>query len=496
MNKEYYEELKKEIEKFDSKSILLDPNKKRDELQKLINSNFSAYADKNISAVIAFYEYTFDKPEYGWLNEHYTKILSGYFSKASIERKFDSIMDNDNRLLLDSIIMICNDSVIKDLISVAYEKSKTSENYKTSYDLLKNKLSKFGIDAGNFLDIELSTDLKDNQNVSTSGLNVIEKVNDGSVDSIPVYEPFKSNDSGDTLLKAHEERVNAATNKINDMVKERGVDPVENPLDKSIDLNMFSSSNSAEEKNIRHEQINERRNDALKHADEIVDQAASTLDVNKKNVYKALDKQGIRPIKLREGDIVISPEMVKQVAANGMVDTMPMTRYVKFVKRLFATISFKMSDIEVSEVDNRKKIFINPGSKEQKIAKAESNLLKIQRMSQSVKRFFVDTKDNAKKTFEKVALKVSGELRNIADRITPEYDNPYDVSGKAELDYFSLSNAHPEIYVDPVELPSKKETSILELAEGLRNGDVKAISGSRVGEIPYPLLEETNNKKM
>lgn len=506
MNKEYYEELKKEIEKFDSENISLNIIEKKNKLQKLINSKFSAYADKNISAVIAFYEYTYNKPEYNWLNEHYTKILSGYFPKTSIEKKFDSIMYDNNGLLIDVIITLCNDSVINDLISVAYEKSKQNDNYKASYKLLKDKCASIGMDVSKFLDVELSTDAKNNFAPSDLGNELINKVVNGNIESIPVNEPFKTKAPDDSLLNNHNERVNAATDKINELVKERGIDPnkkVEKPLDSTINLDNFSSNSVSDEQRAqRHTQINEKRNSILKENDKIVENAAFDLNVSKKAVYKTLEKYGLNPLYIKEGDIVISPDMVRQVAANGMINTLPQTRYVKFVDRLISYISFKLPDITVGDIDNRKKIMIKPGSKAQKIAKVEKRLLEVQRFSQNVKKHFVDTKHDAKTKIKDIMANIksniSVKLRKVADKMVPEYDNPYDVTGRVELDYQDKKQKPlPEIYVDPiVSDPDKDNMSILEIAEGLRKGEVHALNGKFAGEIPNPMLPESVNKKM
>lgn len=502
MNKEYYEKLKEDIKKFDVENNTLNITEKKNKLQKLINSKFTAYPEKNISAVIAFYEYTYNKPEYNWLNEHYTKILSGYFPKTSIEKKFDSIMYDNNGLLMDVIITLCNDSVINDLISVAYEKSKQNDNYKASYNLLKDKCASIGMDVSKFLDVELSMDTKNNFTPSDLGNELINKMVNGNIESIPVNEPFENKMQDDSLLNNHNERVNAATDKINDLVKERGIDPnkkVERPLDNTINLDNFSSSSVSDEQRAqRYTQINEKRNSVLKETDKIVENAAFDLNVSKKAVYKTLEKYGINPLYIKEGDIVISPDMVRQVAANGMIDTLPQTRYVKFVDKLISYISFKLPDITVGDIDNRKKIMIKPGSKAQKIAKAEKRLLKVQRFSQNIKKHFVDTKYDAKAKIKDIMANISNKLHEVADKIAPEYDNPYDVTGRVELDYQDKKQKPlPEIYVDPiVSDPDKDNMSILEIAEGLRKGEVHALNGKFAGEIPNPMLPESVNKKM
>lgn len=500
MNKEYYEELKKKIEGFDLKNNSSDINKRRNNLQKFINSNFSAYPDKNISAVIAFYEYTYNKEEYSWLNEHYTKILSGYFPKDKIESQFDTIVKDNDGLLLNAIISLGNDNVINDLISVSYEKASQNKDYIAIYESIKNKCINVGIDSNKFIDIELKDVAKDDKGISDLGKEVIQSF---AIDmpSANLFEPQKD----DSLLKNHEERVAAANQKIDELVSERGLDPSVKPLNKSINLDNFSSSNvSGVEREKRYQEINENRKLAEEKADKIVEQAANELNIDKKDIYKTLDNQGVNPLNLKPGDIVISSDMLRQVSNNNSVEQMNQSRYQRFINKLFSKISFKDSDIkvEVSEIDRSKKVVIAPGNKAQKIAKAENDLIKIQRFSQNVKKYFVDTKNNAKEAIKTTILNlndkrqaltdsikenVSNKLYDIADKISGVQENPYDVSNKAEMG---------NIFFDKNPFKNESDIQFQDDLKGLKDNKVIALSGSLAGQIPHPLLAEASHKSM
>lgn len=499
MNKEYYEELKKKIEEFDQKNNSSDINVRRQELQKFINKNFSAYPDKNISAVIAFYEYTNKNEDYKWLNEHYTKIISNYFPKDKIESELDTISKENNGLLLDSLIKIANDEVINNLVSISYEKSKQDVSYKSIYETIKNKcieLEKKKIEyfSSFELDKELSEDLKENKKTSDLGKNIL----NAYTINMPESKPFEPQELDDSILKNHEERVAKAIENI-------GLDPSIKPLDKSINLDDFSSHNvSQEEREKRYQEINENRKLAEEKADKIVEQAANELNIDKKDIYKTLDKQGVNPLNLKPGDIVISSDMLRQVSNNNSVEQMNQSRYQRFINKLFSKISFKNSDIklEVSEIDRSKKVVIAPGSKAQKIAKAENDLIKIQRVSQNVKKYFVDTKNNAKEAIKTTILNlndkrqaltdsikenVSNKLYDIADKISGVQENPYDVSNKAEMG---------NIFFDKNPFKNESDIQFQNDLEGLKDNKVIALSGSLAGQIPHPLLAEASHKSM
>ena len=500
MNKEYYDELKNEIEEFDKKNISNDINERRKKLQKFINSRFSAYPDKNISAVIAFYEYTYNKEEYNWLNEHYTKILSGYFPKDKIENKFDSIVKDNEGLLLNAIISLGNDNVIKDLISVSYEKASQNKDYISIYESIKNKCINVGIDSNKFLDIELKDVAKDDKEISDLGKKVIQSF---AID-MPSANLFERQEDN-SLMEEHEKRVAAANQKIDKLVSERGLDPSVKPLNKSINLDNFSSSNVSEvEREKRYQEIKENRRLAEEKADKIVEQAANELNVDKKDIYKTLNKQGINPLNLKPGDIVITSNMLRQVSNNNAVEQMNQGRYQRFINKLFSKILFKDSDIkvEVSEIDRSKKVVIAPGNKSQKIAKAENDLIKIQRVSQNVKKYFVDTKNNAKEAIKTTILNlndkrqaltdsikenVSNKLYDIADKISGVQENPYDVSNKAEMG---------NIFFNKNPFKNENDIQFQNYLKGLKDNKVIALSGNLVNQIPHPLLAEASHKSM
>lgn len=500
MNKQYYDELKKKIEEFDQKNNSSDINERRNNLQKFINASFSAYPDKNISAVIAFYEYTYNKEEYSWLNEHYTKILSGYFPKDKIESQFDTIVKDNDGLLLNAIISLGNDNVINDLISVSYEKASQNKDYIAIYESIKNKCINVGIDSNKFLNFDLKDSAKHDKDISDLGKEVIQSF---TIDmpSANLFEPQKD----ESLLKNHEERVAMANEKIDELVRERGIDPSVKPLNKSINLDNFSSSNVSEvEREKRYQEINENRKLAEEKADKIVEQAANELNIDKKDIYKTLDKQGVNPLNLKPGDIVISSDMLRQVSNNNAVEQMNQSRYQRFINKLFSKISFKDSDIkvEVSEIDRSKKVVIAPGNKAQKIAKAENDLIKIQRVSQNVKKYFVDTKNNAKEAIKTTILNlndkrqaltdsikenVSNKLYDIADKISGVQENPYDVSNKAEIG---------NIFFDKNPFKNVNDIQFQNDLNELKNKKVIALSGSLVDAIAHPLLAEASHKSM
>lgn len=356
------------------------------------------------------------------------------------------------------------------------------------YESIKNKCIELGKKKEEYfsrfkLDKELSGNFKKEEVVSDLG----EKILDSYVIDMPKANTIEIPKTDDSLLKNHEKRVAAANQKIDELVSERGLDPSVKPLNKSINLDNFSSDNVSEvEKEKRYQEINENRKLAEERSDKIVEQAANELNVDKKDIYKTLDRQGISSLNLKPGDIVISSDMIRQVSNNNSVEQMNQSRYQKFISKLFSKISFKNSDIklEVSEIDRSKKVVIAPGNKAQKIAKAENDLIKIQRTSQNVKKYFVDTKNNVREAIKTTILNLNDKRQALTDSIKENVSNKlYDIADK-------ISGVQENIYKDDDNI------QIRETLSKLKNNKVIALSGSLVNEIPHPLLAEASHKSM
>ena len=160
MNTEYYNELKDKIEKWNYKNVGVTSAERKISLTNLMNSNFTAYADKNVAAIIAFYEYTKDRDEFDYLNEHYTRILSSYFSRESIDKDFDYLISPEGEKTLKALVSLGNDDVRENLITIAYRKALNNQTYKPFYDSLCQLYKQNNIKIGNILDLELSKDDK------------------------------------------------------------------------------------------------------------------------------------------------------------------------------------------------------------------------------------------------------------------------------------------------------------------------------------------------
>lgn len=488
MNTEYYNELKDKIEKWNYKNVGVTSAERKISLTNLMNSNFTAYADKNVAAIIAFYEYTKDRDEFDYLNEHYTRILSSYFSRESIDKDFDYLISPEGEKTLKALVSLGNDDVRENLITIAYRKALNNQTYKPFYDSLCQLYKQNNIKIGNILDLELSKDDKIYSKKTEDLLKSLESFNN------PVeVQKFEAQKPDNHILESFEARVEEAKKNINDVIAKDGAEPIsfDKPLDKSVNLNSFSSDDvNSEEREKRYDEMYELRKQAKENVDNIVHNNAKELNVSDEAVSNVIKKSGFTPSKIDTDTIVISELMESKIASRESIAELTKTQYGKFITKLFDKLQFKaaMKEFTVSELDKKKKIIVKPGTQFQRIAKAEKRLLSVQRLSQSIKKMFVDTKNNVtmiiKHIFDKQnkntdAIEETNE-NSISDVETSSKGFDLDINSSENKEKLREATDLNKYKTDIPKLKTLSKSEVIELLSSMQNKNVIGDSGALV----------------
>lgn len=550
MNKDFLEEL----EKAEKDNETLSPVKRLNVIADILRQKLSESKSEqtNIMLIMTFYNHVnrnYDKHYSDQYKNAYSTNVCKFYTKDKINESIEKIVDD--KLLMETIIDLGTETLIKNLIMSVYEKSKENDKYLSSYEFIKNKCQNMGILSKTFFDIELDMD-KSTEIHSDAGKALLNAIKDAN--AFEINESIKPNLPEDSLLKDHSARVDDAMKKINDMVSERKVEsPVSEPIvqqnsvetkESNFDTKMFDefkvTSNidynnqkealAAEELNL---QLKKRKLEQAenKRIQGVFGDKAKDLGVTTDELRKIAEKQGISTNEIDK--ISFSPAMSNDIAANEMVVSLPKSRFNNFIQNLFNRNKLKHTDMYVEEINNEKILKIdNDKVSFDRIASCEKAVLnmmvKATERKAKCKKFFIDTKNNVKKTIKNVmnSIKKSYEkmkgtvsdsmeairnkiedtnynirenisdgLINIADKISPyEYYNPYDVTGRVEL---SGNDSEPvqvneEKPNENNEFFSENGMDIDSILELLKKKKVQGLSGTPVGEVSSISIEEDN----
>lgn len=574
MNKDFLEELEKAEKDNETLSSVKRLNVIADILRKKVSESKSEQT--NIMLITTFYNYVnknYDKFYSDQYKNAFSTNVCKFYTKDKINEDIEKIVED--KPLMETIIDLGTETLIKNLVMSVYEKSKENDKYLSSYEFIKNKCQSMGILSKTFFDIELDMD-KSTEIHSDAGkalLNIIEDAN-----NFEINKPIKSNLPEDSLLKDHSARVNDAMKKINDMSSERKAESTTSEpatteqnsaesFESNFDTKMFDelkvTSNedynnqkealAAEELNL---QLKKRKLEQAenKRIQGVFGDKAKDLGVTTDELRKVAEKQGIDTKEIDK--ISFSPTMSNDIAANEMVVSLPNSRFNNFIQNLFNKNKLKHTDMYVEEINNERVLKIdNDKVSFDRIASCEkivlNMMMKATERKAKCKKFFIDTKNNVKKTiknvmnsikknYEKVkdaasdrmeVLKdriedmnynirdnISNGLTNIADKISPEYYNPYDVTGRVELSNSDSEtvqvneeelneiigkiddrrSSEEEKEIDDIlkethennEFFSEKGMDVESMLELLKKKKVQGLSGTPVGEVPS--IEETD----
>lgn len=574
MNKDFLEELEKAEKDNENLSSVKRLNVIADILRKKVSESKSEQT--NIMLITTFYNYVnknYDKFYSDQYKNAFSTNVCKFYTKDKINEDIEKIVED--KPLMETIIDLGTETLIKNLVMSVYEKSKENDKYLSSYEFIKNKCQSMGILSKTFFDIELDMD-KSTEIHSDAGkalLNIIEDAN-----NFEINKPIKSNLPEDSLLKDHSARVNDAMKKINDMSSERKAESTTSEpatteqnsaesFESNFDTKMFDelkvTSNedynnqkealAAEELNL---QLKKRKLEQAenKRIQGVFGDKAKDLGVTTDGLRKVAEKQGIDTKEIDK--ISFSPTMSNDIAANEMVVSLPNSRFNNFIQNLFNKNKLKHTDMYVEEINNERVLKIdNDKVSFDRIASCEkivlNMMMKATERKAKCKKFFIDTKNNVKKTiknvmnsikknYEKVkdaasdrmeVLKdriedmnynirdnISNGLTNIADKISPEYYNPYDVTGRVELSNSDSEtvqvneeelneiigkiddrrSSEEEKEIDDIlkethennEFFSEKGMDVESMLELLKKKKVQGLSGTPVGEVPS--IEETD----
>lgn len=564
MDKLLYDELMKEDNEEKNKG--LQPNQRLNKLADILKKRLDSKdinRTQKINDMVIFYDYTLENYGEFYANQYkdksFQKAVCDFYTKENIDENLDKIISD--KKFLKAFISLSDDTLINNLIMVAYEKSDSD-----ALDSIKEVCEVMNISPKAFDDIrnlqikkEIDEDInKDIQNdvvnsvAANNLLNVIadtEKVIDAGSYDVSL--------DGDKLSSDHERRVNEAMEKINQMVLERGIDDTKEPVinipdkrEPEVSTNYLNNNDnifnnptpisSADYENqrkaydeqilnlkLRQRELDRKENERVNG---VFENAANEIGMEGSLLRSQAEKSGIDTSKIDK--ISISEDM-SQMVANGVSVTLPKTRFNTFIENLFMKQKLKSIEMSVEEIDNQKVLKTSSTMRFDKIASCENAVIKsIEKACErkaKCKKLFIDTKNNVLKAIKELAIKsmekvedvkdrvsdinydvrqnISNRLMDVADRISPEYYNPYDVTGRVELNNDEpivkpVRKSEEDKEVDDIleEIQKRKEyfdkngmseESMLEL---LKNNNVTGVSGTPITKLPA--LNEENQMKM
>lgn len=564
MDKLLYDELMKEDNEEKNKG--LQPNQRLNKLADILKKRLDSKdinRTQKINDMVIFYDYILENYGEFYANQYkdksFQKAVCDFYTKENIDENLDKIISD--KKFLKAFISLSDDTLINNLIMVAYEKSDSD-----ALDSIKEVCEVMNISPKAFDDIrnlqikkEIDEDInKDIQNdvvnsvAANNLLNVIadtEKVIDAGSYDVSL--------DGDKLSSDHERRVNEAMEKINQMVLERGIDDTKEPVinipdkrEPEVSTNYLNNNDnifnnptpisSADYENqrkaydeqilnlkLRQRELDRKENERVNG---VFENAANEIGMEGSLLRSQAEKSGIDTSKIDK--ISISEDM-SQMVANGVSVTLPKTRFNTFIENLFMKQKLKSIEMSVEEIDNQKVLKTSSTMRFDKIASCENAVIKsIEKACErkaKCKKLFIDTKNNVLKAIKELAIKsiekvedvkdrvsdinydvrqnISNRLMDVADRISPEYYNPYDVTGRVELNNDEpivkpVRKSEEDKEVDDIleEIQKRKEyfdkngmseESMLEL---LKNNNVTGVSGTPITKLPA--LNEENQMKM
>lgn len=564
MDKLLYDELMKEDNEEKNKG--LQPNQRLNKLADILKKRLDSKdinRTQKINDMVIFYDYTLENYGEFYANQYkdksFQKAVCDFYTKENIDENLDKIISD--KKFLKAFISLSDDTLINNLIMVAYEKSDSD-----ALDSIKEVCEVMNISPKAFDDIrnlqikkEIDEDInKDIQNdvvnsvAANNLLNVIadtEKVIDAGSYDVSL--------DGDKLSSDHERRVNEAMEKINQMVLERGIDDTKEPVinipdkrEPEVSTNYLNNNDNifnnptpisrADYENqrkaydeqilnlkLRQRELDRKENERVNG---VFENAAAEIGMEGSLLRSQAEKSGIDTSKIDK--ISISEDM-SQMVANGVSVTLPKTRFNTFIENLFMKQKLKSIEMSVEEIDNQKVLKTSSTMRFDKIASCENAVIKsIEKACErkaKCKKLFIDTKNNVLKAIKELAIKsiekvedvkdrvsdinydvrqnISNRLMDVADRISPEYYNPYDVTGRVELNNDEpivkpVRKSEEDKEVDDIleEIQKRKEyfdkngmseESMLEL---LKNNNVTGVSGTPITKLPA--LNEENQMKM
>lgn len=565
MDKLLYDELMKEDNEEKNKG--LQPNQRLNKLADILKKRLHSKdinRTQKINDMVIFYDYTLENYGEFYANQYkdksFQKAVCDFYTKENIDENLDKIISD--KKFLKAFISLSDDTLINNLIMVAYEKSDSD-----ALDSIKEVCEVMNISPKAFDDIrnlqikkEIDEDInKDIQNdvvnsvAANNLLNVIadtEKVIDAGSYDVSL--------DGDKLSSDHERRVNEAMEKINQMILERGIDDTKEPVinipdkrEPEVSTNYLNNNDnifnnptpisSADYENqrkaydeqilnlkLRQRELDRKENERVNG---VFENAANEIGMEGSLLRSQAEKSGIDTSKIDK--ISISEDM-SQMVANGVSVTLPKTRFNTFIENLFMKQKLKSIEMSVEEIDNQKVLKTSSTMRFDKIASCENAVIKsIEKACErkaKCKKLFIDTKNNVLKAIKELAIKsiekvedvkdrvsdinydvrqnISNRLMDVVDRISPEYYNPYDVTGRVELGNEDepivkpVRKSEEDKEVDDIleEIHKRKEyfdkngMSEETMLELLKNNNVTGVSGTPITKLPA--LNEENQMKM
>lgn len=316
MNKELYESLSTRLNSLEKPS----PAEVRNMLTESLKPGLSL---SDVTATLAaFYDYTHDKVDFSFLEDFYTKTFSSYYGSQKILNDIEKIAKD--KLLVKSIIRICNDEVVRNLRNALNDfnhAQKLNDDY--SYQAICDYANR-------------ESNIKNWSQTYDVGFTKEQGNN------VTLNEPAKDTDGSFQADANYQTQAEAA----------KAQDIISNQID-----DLYNKYNEIE--NQRQEKVSN-----------MVDKLSGELGVDAERLYSKFENAGVDVYSA--DDINASKEVVNYFTK---VNSLPSSRFESVIRKVQTRIMFKDLELKIAEFDGKRIITLAPGAKMDKFASTSRDVV-------------------------------------------------------------------------------------------------------------------------
>lgn len=316
MNKELYESLKDQLQSLGED---FSPAVVRQMLFDNLKAGLSL--GEVIAILTAFYDCTHEYESFSFLYDYCKNVFSGYYNNAKIANDIEKIAND--RLLIESILKVCNDDVVCNLlINLNDYNELCKKNY--SYDCQQIYDWVYGV-------CEIRSRANDKYAAA------LKKVNEAPIITGETDSVINPNDNYNFVNQA---AAAAEQNKINDLINQL---------------------------NNKNDEITEQR---IAKADEVIGDAATKLNVDADKLYKKIDKSDADIYEIDKIEVDS-----RLLAFATRFDSLPRNRFQRMVQKVQDKIVFNDLKLTIADVDGNRVVTIAPGAKMDKFASTSKDVV-------------------------------------------------------------------------------------------------------------------------
>lgn len=316
MNKELYESLKDQLQSLGEDFSLVVVR------QMLFDNLKAGLSLGEVTAILtAFYDCTHEYESFSFLYDYCKNVFSGYYNNAKIASDIEKIAND--RLLVESILKVCNDDVVCNLlINLNDYNELCKKNY--SYDCQPIYDWVYSV-------CEIRSRANDKYAAA------LKKVNEAPVIAGETDSVINPNDTYNFVNQA---AASAEQNKINDLINQL---------------------------NNKNDEITEQR---IAKADEVIGDAATKLNVDADKLYKKIDKSDADIYEIDKIEVDS-----RLLAFASRFDSLPRNRFQRVAQKVQDRIVFNDLKLTIADVDGNRVVTIAPGAKMDKFASTSKDVV-------------------------------------------------------------------------------------------------------------------------